>query len=225
MTTPGSSGGSPLRIGGFALIRVGIVAVVIGLATTALGNGNGADENNAAAPTSATAPVEPGPGAGATPTDGSVPLPSFGPTGNIGAPPATEPGAGGAGAGGVGTGGVGGGAGGAGGTGSGALAEGGVSPDTLKAPVRVYNNSTISGLAERARTDFESAGWNVTEARNYSDGIIPTSTVYYRPGTAEQGAADALARQFGMRSEPRFSGIEDATPGIIVIVTKDYQQR
>ena len=215
MTTPGSSGGSPLRIGGFALIGVGIVAGVIGLATTALGNGNGADsDNNAAASTSATAPVEPGPGA--TSTDGSVPLPSFGPTGNIGAPPTTEPGAGGAGAGG---------AGGAGGTGTGGLAEGGVSPDTLKAPVRVYNNSTIGGLAERARTDFESAGWNVTEARNYSEGIIPTSTVYYRPGTAEQGAADALARQFGMRSEPRFSGIEDATPGIIVIVTKDYQQR
>ncbi|MGD9987433.1 LytR C-terminal domain-containing protein [Pseudonocardia sp.] len=217
MTTPGSPGGSPLRIGGFALIGVGIVAGVIGLATTALGNGNGADGGtNAAAPTSATAPAEPGPGA--TPTDGSVPLPSFGPTGNIGAPPTTEPGAGGAGAAG--------GAGGTGGTGSGAAAGGGVvSPDTLKAPVRVYNNSTIGGLAERARTDFESAGWNVTEARNYSDGIIPTSTVYYRPGTAEQGAADALARQFGMRSEPRFSGIEDATPGIIVIVTKDYQQR
>jgi hypothetical protein len=217
VTTPGSPGGSPLRIGGFALIGVGIVAGVIGLATTALGNGNGADGGtNAAAPTSATAPAEPGPGA--TPTDGSVPLPSFGPTGNIGAPPTTEPGAGGAGAAG--------GAGGTGGTGSGAAAGGGVvSPDTLKAPVRVYNNSTIGGLAERARTDFESAGWNVTEARNYSDGIIPTSTVYYRPGTAEQGAADALARQFGMRSEPRFSGIEDATPGIIVIVTKDYQQR
>ncbi|GEL22565.1 hypothetical protein PSU4_15190 [Pseudonocardia sulfidoxydans NBRC 16205] len=224
MTTPGSSGGSPLRIGGFALIGVGIVAGVIGLATTALGNGNGAGEtDNAAAPTSATAPAEPGPGA--TPTDGSVPLPSFGPTGNIGAPPTTEPGAGGAAAGGAGGVGGTGGAGGAGGIGSGSLAEGGVSPDTLKAPVRVYNNSNISGLAERARTDFESAGWNVTEARNYSEGIIPTSTVYYRPGTAEQGAADALARQFGMRSEPRFSGIEDATPGIIVIVTKDFQQR
>jgi hypothetical protein len=48
---------------------------------------------------------------------------------------------------------------------------------------------------------------------------------YYRPGTAEQSAAATLASEFGLRSEPRFSGIEDATPGLIVIVTNDYQRR
>ena len=31
--------------------------------------------------------------------------------------------------------------------------------------------------------------------------------------------------QFGLRVEPRFAGIDDATPGLIVIVTNDYQKR
>ena len=60
---------------------------------------------------------------------------------------------------------------------------------------------------------------------NYSSGNIPTSTVYYRPGTAEQSAATTIASEFGLRAEPRFSGIDDATPGLIVIVTNDYQKR
>lgn len=223
MTAPGSSGGSPLRIGGFALIGVGIVAGVIGLATTALGNGAGSD-NSAAAPTSATAPAVPGPsdGAGATPTDGSVPVPSFGAnsTGNIAAPGSPAPGDGTAG----GTGGAAGGTGGAAGAGGG-LAEGGLSPDSLKAPVRVYNNSTITGLAARAADDFRGSGWQVEGVANYPQGIIPTSTVYYRPGTSEQQAAETLGKQFGMRVEQRFQGLDDASPGIIVIVTNDYQRR
>lgn len=94
-----------------------------------------------------------------------------------------------------------------------------------KVPIRVYNNSTIEGLAARAADDFKGAGWTVTEIGAYPYGIIPTSTVYYRPGTPEQAAADALAKEFGLRSEPRFEGIQDATPGLIVIVTRDYQHR
>ena len=60
---------------------------------------------------------------------------------------------------------------------------------------------------------------------NYPSGIIATSTVYYRPGTAEQSAASSLASAFGLRVEPRFTGIDDAAPGLIVIVTNDYQKR
>ncbi len=62
-------------------------------------------------------------------------------------------------------------------------------PDDRPRPVRVYNNSTISGLAARAADNFRNAGWTVDEVANYPSGIIPTSTVYYRPGTGEQGAA------------------------------------
>ncbi|MBC8092678.1 MAG: LytR C-terminal domain-containing protein [Pseudonocardia sp.] len=89
-------------------------------------------------------------------------------------------------------------------------------------PLRVYNNSTITGLAARGAADFEAAGWTVTDTGGYN-GRIPVSTVYYREGTAEKDAADFLADAFGLRAQPRFDGIEDSSPGVIVILTKDYQ--
>jgi hypothetical protein len=94
-------------------------------------------------------------------------------------------------------------------------------PPLPTAPVRVYNNSTITGLAARAASDFSNAGWPVEEVANYR-GRIPTSTVYYQPGTGQEAAAQRLANQFELRVEPRFSGIEGASPGLIVIVTNDY---
>jgi len=95
----------------------------------------------------------------------------------------------------------------------------------VKAPVRVYNNSRVRDLAQQAATDFRGSGWNVTEIGNYPYGAIGTSTVYYRPGTREQAAAESLASSFGLRAAPRFSGIAGATPGLIVIITRDYQRR
>jgi hypothetical protein len=89
-------------------------------------------------------------------------------------------------------------------------------------PVRVFNNGTIPKLAAKAASDFRADGWNVVEVGNYSQGIIPTSTAYFRPGTTEEPAAAELARKFGMRAEPRFAGIADASPGVIVMVTNDY---
>ncbi|WP_460429196.1 LytR C-terminal domain-containing protein, partial [Amycolatopsis endophytica] len=104
--------------------------------------------------------------------------------------------------------------------------DGGVPADAAAAqwvPVRVYNNSTIHGLAARAADELKANGWNVVEVGNYPSGIIPTTTAYYTPGTDEETAARALATAFGMKVEPRFQGIEDASPGVIVIVTNDYQ--
>ncbi|ADJ50261.1 hypothetical protein AMES_8435 [Amycolatopsis mediterranei S699] len=89
--------------------------------------------------------------------------------------------------------------------------------------VRVFNNSTIEGLADRAAEDFRGGGWNVNEVSNYSQGIIPTTTAFYRPGTDEEAAAKQLAQEFGIKAEPRFEGIQSASPGVIVIVTKEYQ--
>jgi hypothetical protein len=89
--------------------------------------------------------------------------------------------------------------------------------------LRVYNNSTIHGLAARAGDDLRTAGWNVVEVSNYPSGIIPATTAFYRPGTDEEAAAKALAAEFGMRAEPRFAGIQQASPGVIVIVTNNYQ--
>ncbi|MFC5995434.1 LytR C-terminal domain-containing protein [Pseudonocardia hispaniensis] len=207
MSEPDSPGGSsPLRIGGFALLGVGVVAGVIGLASLTAG---GDQAPPAAAPSSASV-TGTAPESASRSTDGQVPVPSFGPVDGIAAPPTTAAAPAPAGA------------------GSGVLAQGAGSHEgagIVRAPVRVYNNSTITGLAARAADDFRGSGWQVTNVANYPSGIIPTTTVYYRPGSDEQAAAQALGRQFGMRVEPRFEGLADASPGLIVIVTNDYQRR
>jgi hypothetical protein len=89
--------------------------------------------------------------------------------------------------------------------------------------VRVYNNSTITGLAHRAADDFVRAGYDVPEVGNYPSGVIYTTTVYYRPGTDEEAQARQLAAAFGARVEPRFPGIDSASPGVIAIITNDYK--
>ena len=95
-------------------------------------------------------------------------------------------------------------------------------PNPQSVPVRVYNNGTIKGLAEQAAQDLRNAGWTVAQVGNYSQGIIGTTTVYYRPGTDEENAAKSLAQQFQLRVLPRFDGIQGADPGVIVIITNDY---
>jgi LytR cell envelope-related transcriptional attenuator len=226
MTDPAPSGGSsPLKVGGLALLGVAAVAAIVGIGTLVSGGGDGSSATAAppstsaasgAATTSAAASA-----ATTAPTTGVI-VPSFpSPTAAVAAPGAGTSGAGGTGSGtsaGGGTAGAGGaGAAGAGGSGGGVA--------VAKAPVRVYNNSTITGLAARAADDFRSDGWNVDAVANYPDGRIPTSTVYYRPGTSEQAAAEAMGKAFGMRVEPRFTGLDEASPGLIAIVTNDYQKR
>lgn len=98
----------------------------------------------------------------------------------------------------------------------------GAANEVERAELRVYNNSTIRGLAARAAEDFRSEGWRVVEVGNYSRGTIPTSTVYYQRETGQRAAAETLGREFGLRVEPRFAGIRDASPGLVVIVTRDY---
>jgi hypothetical protein len=218
VTAPASSGGpSPLRIGGLALIGIGIIAGVVGLASLATGGGgDGGDAEQAAPPPLSTQvaltpePSAPAPPAGPTPTpaptgQAALPVPSFTPTPTAGvAAPSGS----------------------ASSSNDSAERSGGASGSgTVRAPLRVYNNSTISGLAARAAADFRNAGWQVEEVGNYPSGIIPTSTVYYRPGTSEQQAAQALASQFGLRVEQRFSGLDEASAGLIVITTNDYRGR
>lgn len=205
MTSPGGS--SPLRIGGFALIGVAVVAALVGLLTLATG-GSSSDPalaqsaSTSEATPSAEAPAAPGdaggatpPGAEAAPPVASTPAPG-GPTTPAAATPSEE-----------------------------VIAPYTPSPSenlsSLRAPLRVYNNSTISGLAERAAEDFRVAGWDVTEVGNYSQGVIPTSTVYYENG--DEATAQALADEFGMRAMPRFAGLQQATPGLIVIITREYR--
>jgi len=223
VTSPGGS--SPLRTGGFALLAVAVVAALIGLLSLA---NRGASNDQALAPTAGTesalpapgpsstvAPAPPGdanlaaPGApGATPAPPGAPAPGApAPGAPAPAPPSssadepiapyTPPGSSESGQ--------------------------GSSAGTARAPLRVYNNSMITGLADRAAADFRDAGWDVTSVGNYSQGTIPTSTVYYE--SDDEAAAQALAEDFGMRAMPRFAGLGDASPGLIVIVTKEYSGR
>lgn len=235
MTSPdgGSKGSSPLRVGGLALIGVGAVAAVLG--AVGLGTGSAppapvaapslstaaapSSEAAAPAPQSAApespAPESPAPGSPAPVPSAAGAAPPVLPTPAATAPPVltTAPAAP---------------AGGAAGAGAGAGARAGAGAEAQNAPrahVRVYNNSTVSGLAAGAAEDFRGAGWTVDEVANYPTGTIPTSTVYYRPGTSEQASAERIGSEFGLRTAPRFAGLNQASPGLIVIVTNDYQKR
>jgi LytR cell envelope-related transcriptional attenuator len=186
----------PLRLAGFALIGLALVAVVLGVVTSL--SGGTPDQTAAPAPTTGESATSAPPGSSGPVT--TAPLP---PATTTQPPPAATSGA------------------------SPAPGQpGGVPADQASAkwvPVRVYNNSMISGLANRAADEFRAQGWNIAEAGNYPYGVIPTTTAYYTPGTDEETAAKALASAFGMKAEPRFAGIQDSTTGVIVIVTNDYK--
>lgn len=190
----------PGKIAGLALIGVAAVATVLGVVTLVGGNGDSEAGQQPSAPAasqpSATPPSTPGSTPGST-SSSAAPT-----TTTTAAPPATTT---------------------AGPTGAPAPGSGQPgTPSTKDQPVRVYNNSTIPDLASTARNDLVGRGWNVIETGNYSGGKIPTTTVYFVPGTAEEAAARALAAEFNIRVEPRFDGIKDSSPGLILIVTKDY---
>ncbi|TVT59057.1 LytR family transcriptional regulator [Amycolatopsis rhizosphaerae] len=188
----------PLRLAGVVLLGVALVALVIGTITAL----NGPSTQNTAAPASSSAPSG-APGGSTVPSPTSAPAATS--SASSSAPAAATPS-------------------------SGAPVIGqpntGTPGDQAEAKwvqVRVYNNSTITGLAARAANDLRADGWNVAEPSNYPYGIIPTTTAYFTPGTDEETAAKALAAAFGMKAEPRFAGIQNASPGVIIIVTNDYQ--
>ncbi|MEV5715728.1 LytR C-terminal domain-containing protein [Amycolatopsis mediterranei] len=197
----------PMKAAGVALIGVAIIAAVIG-GISALGGGDGSNEagpsGTSTQPGTSGGPssAPPSSSSSATPPSSSTsssaptpPSPSSPPPGQ-----ATSSAPGGPGQ------------------------PGGDQQASNKwVTVRVFNNSTIKGLADRAAEDFRGGGWNVNEVSNYSQGIIPTTTAFYRPGTDEEAAAKQLAQEFGIKAEPRFEGIQSASPGVIVIVTKEYQ--
>ncbi|ANZ24063.1 glycoprotein [Rhodococcus sp. WB1] len=87
------------------------------------------------------------------------------------------------------------------------------------APVRVLNNSNVSGLAAQTAGLLEDEGFTVAETGNYSDGVIETTSVYYGTGPGERQTAEAVAEALGVTAQPRFAGIQDSSPGVIVIVT------
>lgn len=208
MTAPDPAPTRPLRVAGLALLGLAAIALVIGLFSliggdegddTADGGGNrppssaSADPDPTESAEPSGAPSQP-PSSAAPTTTTTTTTTTTPPSPPVGSPPAGPP---------------------PGGDGNGEPGK--------DQQVRVYNNSTVGGLGARARNDLEEAGWTVAGVGNYSSGVIPTTTVYYRPGTAEQAAAELLGDEFGMRVEPRFAGLGGSSPGLIVILTNDYQ--
>lgn len=202
MSSPESPSSShPARAAGFALLGVALVALVIGVFTL-FGGGDGDGDQTATGPSSSQPPAGGTSDSAAPPASAAEPPASTAPEApaTTTPPPATSAPAQ-----------------------TGAANPPGDQPTTAKPPVRVYNNSTISGLAATATDDVKRSGWDVAETGNYSQGQIPTTTVYYRPGTDEEESAKALATVLQARVEARFDGIQAAHAGIIVIVTNDYK--
>ncbi|GGM97366.1 hypothetical protein GCM10011609_39120 [Lentzea pudingi] len=200
MTSPESASPSrPAKAAGFALLGVAAVALVIGVVS--LFGGGGSDTPPAAEGSSTAPPVATTTAAEQSSASASPPSSSAAPGTTTGSP--TVP--------------------------SSAPASAVVPPPPVtqpgvaKTPVRVYNNSTISGLASKASDEIRANGWAVEGTGNYSAGTIPTTTVYFRPGTDEEASAKELAAVLRARVEPRFDGIQSSAPGIILIVTNDYQ--
>jgi hypothetical protein len=193
MTSPDSGSPRSGRIAGVALLGLAAVALVIGLITALGGNGDGRADGGTP-PSSATSTIT-----GPPSTKPTSKPPTTSKTTSV--PPSS----------GTTT------------TTTTTTGGGGGSQPAKSVPVRVYNNSKIKGLAARAAADLRAVGWQVTEVANYPYGTIPTTTVYYRPGTEEEAAAKSIGAEFGMKAEPRFEGIKDAPGGVIVIVTNDYQ--
>ncbi|OLZ52326.1 glycoprotein [Amycolatopsis keratiniphila subsp. nogabecina] len=193
-----------MKAAGLALVGVAVIAAVIGGITLTSGGGD-SDTATPPGPTptssdGATQPSSPAPGSpsASTPPASSSAPPSSAPASS--APPASQPGQ----------------------TGQPGQPGGDQQASHKWVTVRVYNNSTIQGLAEQAAKDFRASGWNVSEVKGYP-GRLPETGAYYRPGTDEEAAAKALALEFGFRAEPRFKEIENIGPGVIVILTKDYK--
>jgi hypothetical protein len=89
-------------------------------------------------------------------------------------------------------------------------------------PLKVLNNSTVAGLAEQAKRDFEQGGWTVTDFGNLQNDIISTCAYYDPSAPNAKQAAKALQQQFPsiQRVKPKFPEL----PGgpIVVVLTGDY---
>jgi hypothetical protein len=93
-----------------------------------------------------------------------------------------------------------------------------------RAPLTVLNNSTISGLADRAAGEAQNRGWQVAQVGNFA-GRLAVTTVYYTPGDAAgQAAARELAREFPQIDQvlPRYAGLPPTPAGIVLVVTRAW---
>lgn len=197
----------PLR--GVAMILISVALLLAMWGIYSMTGGKSAKVHNAASTDSATASamsIQPAAPAGPVTSAPGVPAPSSG------APaPASAPA--GAAASGAAAPGSSGGAGTAGAAAGASTSAG----DKSAVTVHVLNNSTIQGLAAKAKEQLTSQGYRVGQVGNYSRSVVPQNTVYY---TDNEQQARELAEKVGGVAQQRPADLpaETAGPGSLVVV-------
>ena len=194
----------PLR--GVAMILISVALLLAMWGIYSMTGGKSAKVNNAASTDSAAAsvaPDQPATPAGPATSAPGVPAPSS----EAPAPASAPAGAPGA-SGGTGT------------AGAGAAGAAGASTsagDKSAVTVHVLNNSTIQGLAAKAKEQLTSQGYRVGQVGNYSRSVVPQNTVYY---TDNEQQARELAEKVGGVAQQRPADLpaETAGPGSLVVV-------
>jgi hypothetical protein len=91
-------------------------------------------------------------------------------------------------------------------------------------PLVVLNNTTVTGLAQRAAQRFEQGGWKVTSYSNYQNDIVSTCAYYDPADAGAKAAAEALQAQYPTikRVKERFAELPQAP--VVVVLTPDYSE-
>ncbi|HEX7354256.1 MAG TPA: LytR C-terminal domain-containing protein [Mycobacteriales bacterium] len=95
---------------------------------------------------------------------------------------------------------------------------------SAREPLVVLNNTTITGLADRASAEFTAAGWTVTSFGNYENDILSTCAYFDPSAPGAQAAAEELAHQFPTikRVKAQFRELAAYHSPIVVILTPDF---
>ena len=199
----------PLR--GVAMILISVALLLAMWGIYSMTGGKSAKVHNAASTDSAAAsvaPAQPAAPAGPVTSAPGVPAPSSGAPAPASAP-AGSPASGAAAPGSSGGAGTAGAAGAAGASTS--------AGDKSAVTVHVLNNSTIQGLAAKAKEQLTSQGYRVGQVGNYSRSVVPQNTVYY---TDNEQQARELAEKVGGVAQQRPADLpaETAGPGSLVVV-------
>ena len=201
----------PLR--GVAMILISVALLLAMWGIYSMTGGKSAKVNNAASTDSAAASVAPAqPATPASPATSAPGVPA--PSSEAPAPASAPAGAPASGAAAPGA------SGGAGTAGAGAAGTAGASTsagDKSAVTVHVLNNSTIQGLAAKAKEQLTRQGYRVGQVGNYSRSVVPQNTVYY---TDNEQQARELAEKVGGVAQQRPADLpaETAGPGSLVVV-------
>ena len=200
----------PLR--GVAMILISVALLLAMWGIYSMTGGKSAKVHNAASTDSAAAsvaPAQPAAPAGPVTSAPGVPAPSSGAPAPASAPAPAGAAASGAVAPGAPSGATAGTAGAAGASTS--------AGDKSAVTVHVLNNSTIQGLAAKAKEQLTRQGYRVGQVGNYSRSVVPQNTVYY---TDNEQQARELAEKVGGVAQQRPADLpaETAGPGSLVVV-------